>query len=114
MKKGYVIPLREKVAYGSGDLAVNLAFDSINFYMLWFIVTVAGISPGLAGFIFMFARIWDAVTDYFVGRISDNTRFALGRRRPYIVFGAIPFGLLFMALWVVPPFGETGRFRPSR
>lgn len=110
MKKGYVIPLREKFAYGSGDLAVNLAFDSINFYMLWFIVTVAGISPGIAGIIFFIARVWDAVTDYFMGRISDNTPFALGRRRPYIMFGAVPMGLLFMALWFVPPFGEAGRF----
>src|SRR5699024_2176223 len=58
MKKGYVIPLKEKFAYGSGDLAVNLAFDSINFYMLWFIVTVAGISPGMAGAIFFIARVW--------------------------------------------------------
>ncbi|HLR75905.1 MAG TPA: glycoside-pentoside-hexuronide (GPH):cation symporter [Virgibacillus sp.] len=110
MKKGYVIPLKEKFAYGSGDLAVNLAFDSINFYMLWFIVTVAGISPSLAGMIFLIARVWDAVTDYFMGRISDHTPFSLGRRRPYIMFGAIPMGLLFMALWFVPPLAETGRF----
>ncbi|MUV36883.1 putative 2,3-dihydroxypropane-1-sulfonate exporter [Lentibacillus sp. JNUCC-1] len=110
MKKGYVIPLREKFAYGSGDLAVNLAFDSINFYMLWFIVSVAGIPAGVAGLIFMIARIWDAATDYFMGRISDNTSFALGRRRPYIIFGAVPMGLFFMALWYVPDAGLTGRF----
>lgn len=110
MKKGYVIPLKEKFAYGSGDLAVNLAFDSINFYMLWFIVTVAGISPGMAGAIFFIARVWDAITDYYMGRISDNTSFALGRRRPYIMFGAIPMGILFMALWFVPPLSEAGKF----
>jgi len=110
MKKGYVIPLKEKFAYGSGDLAVNLAFDSINFYMLWFIVTVAGISPSTAGMIFLIARIWDALTDYFMGRISDKTPFSLGRRRPYIIFGAIPMGVLFMALWFVPPFDESGKF----
>lgn len=109
MKKGYVIPIREKFAYGSGDLAVNLAFDSINFYMLWFIVSVAGIPAGAAGFIFMIARVWDAVTDYFMGRISDNTKLTLGRRRPYIIFGAIPMGIFFMGLWFVPPLDETGR-----
>src|SRR5699024_1105031 len=110
MKKGYVIPLKEKFAYGSGDLAVNLAFDSINFYMLWFIVTVAGICPGVEGVIFFIARVWDAITDYYMCRISDNTSFALGRRRPYIMFGAIPMGILFMALCFVPPFSEAGKF----
>src|SRR5699024_10939559 len=103
MKKVNLIPLKEMLEYGSGDLAVNLAFDSINFYMLWFIVTVAGISPGMAGVIFFIARVWDAITDYYMGRISDNTSFTLGRRRPYIMFGAIPMGILFMALWFVPP-----------
>src|SRR5699024_10066538 len=45
-----------------------------------------------------------------MGRISDNTSFTLGRRRPYIMFGAIPMGILFMALWFVPPFSEAGKF----
>src|SRR5690625_3178201 len=95
MKKGYVIPLKEKIAFGSGDAVVNLAFDAINFYMLWFIVNVGAISPGMAGIIFLVAKVWDAVTDYFMGRISDNTNSSMGRRRPYIMFGAIPFGLFF-------------------
>lgn len=110
MHSGYVIPAKEKVAYGVGDLAVNLAFDSINFYMLWFMVTVAGINPSLAGLIFLIARVWDAVTDYFMGQISDRTKSRLGMRKPYIIFGAIPMGFLFMALWYVPPFESFGRF----
>lgn len=110
MKQAYVIPLREKFAYGSGDLAVNLAFDSINFYMLWFIVTVGGISPALGGMIFLIARVWDAITDYFMGQISDRFPLKLGHRRPYILMGAIPMGLLFAALWYVPEFSSSGRF----
>src|SRR5690625_1127266 len=110
MKKGYVIPLREKMAYGFGDTAINIAFDGINFYMLWFIVNVGAISPGLAGIIFLVAKVWDAVTDYFMGRISDNTNSSMGRRRPYIMLGAIPFGLFFMAIWYVPELTDMGRF----
>src|SRR5690625_447370 len=110
MKKGYVIPLKEKIAFGSGGAGVNLAFDAINFYMLWFIVNVGAISPGRAGIIFLVAKVWDAVTDYFMGRISDNTKSSMGRRRPYIMFGAIPFGLFFMAIWYVPELTEMGRF----
>src|SRR5699024_6159268 len=110
MKQAYVIPLREKFAYGSGDLAVNLAFDSINFYMLWFIVFVDGISPAVGGMIFLIARVWYAVSDYFMGQISDRFPLKLGHRRPYILIGAIPMGLLFAALWYVPDFSSSGRF----
>lgn len=110
MKRDYVIPLKEKFAYSFGDTAINIAFDGINFYMLWFIVNVGAISPGMAGIIFMVAKIWDAFTDYLMGRISDNTNSRVGRRRPYIILGAIPFGLFFVAIWYVPELSEMGRF----
>ncbi len=110
MKAGYVIPKGEKIAYGIGDLAINIAFGSINFYMLWFIVNIGGIAPALAGIIFLVARVWDAFFDYVVGRMSDNTRHPLGKSRPYIIFGAIPLGLTFIVIWYVPPFEDMGRF----
>jgi glycoside/pentoside/hexuronide:cation symporter, GPH family len=110
MKDGYVIPIREKIAYGIGDTAINTAYGAIGFYMLWFIVNVGGISPGKAGLVFMAARAWDAITDYLMGRISDRTRSRWGRRRPYVFFGAIPMGACFAILWLVPDTTETWRF----
>jgi len=110
VKKDYVIPVHEKLAYGMGDLAINIAYGSIGFYMLWFMVNVGGISPGKAGAVFMLARAWDAITDYFMGRISDRTTSRWGRRRPYILFGAIPMGLCFAFLWFVPQASEMWRF----
>ncbi len=110
MKKDYVIPIREKLAYGVGDTAINIAWGAIGFYMLWFIVNVGGVSPGKAGIIFMIARAWDAITDYLMGRISDKTKWKWGRRRPYIFFGAIPMGVCFALLWIVPQTSETLKF----
>ncbi len=110
MEKGYVIPKSEKIAYGLGDLGINIAFGSINFYMLWFIVNIGGISPAWAGIIFLVARVWDAFFDYVVGRMSDNTRHPLGKSRPYIIFGAVPLGLSFITIWYVPPFDDIYRF----
>ena len=110
MKEGYVIPIREKVAYGIGDTAINTAYGAIGFYMLWFIVNVGGISPGKAGLVFMAARAWDAITDYLMGRISDRTTSRWGRRRPYLMFGAVPMGACFAILWLVPDTSETWRF----
>ncbi|MGL4368621.1 MAG: MFS transporter, partial [Spirochaetota bacterium] len=112
MKKGFVIPWREKFAYGIGDCAINIAYGSMGFYMLWFMVNVGGIAPALAGIIFAVAKIWDAVADYVFGRISDRTNHRLGRRRPFIIYGCIPLGLSFIFLWFVPFQGSA--FDPSR
>lgn len=110
-KRGFgAISTGEKLAYGVGDMALNIAYGSIGFYMLWFMVNAGGLSPARAGLIFMIARFWDAVTDYLMGLISDKTRSRWGRRRPYILFGAIPLGFSFAALWQIPPGSDALRF----
>ncbi len=102
MKEGFIVPTREKIAYGMGDLAVNIAYGALNFYYLFFLTNVAGISAVWAGTIIMAAVAWDAITDYWMGLISDRTVSRMGRRRPYILYGAVPFGLSYALLWIVP------------
>ena len=102
MKPGYVVPLREKLAFGVGDLAINIAFTTIGFYFIFFIVNVAGLRAEWAGIIFACAKLWDAITDYYMGIISDRTKSRFGRRRPYILAGSIPLAISFTMLWIVP------------
>ncbi|HOM88824.1 MAG TPA: MFS transporter, partial [Spirochaetota bacterium] len=102
MKEGYVVPTMGKIAYGLGDLAINIAYTTIGFYLLYFLVNVAGIPAQWAGLIFLIARAWDAITDPIMGMISDRTKSRFGRRRVYFLFGCIPFGLMFMLIWIVP------------
>jgi len=85
-----------------GDLAINIAYTTIGFYLLFFLVNVAGIPAQWAGLIFLIARAWDAITDPIMGMISDRTKSRFGRRRVYFLFGCIPFGLIFMLIWIVP------------
>ena len=61
-----------------------------------------GLSPILVGIIGFVPRIFDAVSDPLMGYISDNTRSRWGRRRPYILIGALISGLVFAAMWQVP------------
>jgi GPH family glycoside/pentoside/hexuronide:cation symporter len=104
------LPLRTKLAFGAGDLAPAIATLIPSFFQFFFLTTVAGLDPILAGSVRAILSIWDAVNDPLVGWLSDRTRSRLGRRRPWILYGAVPFGLLYFAQWVVPPFGDGGKF----
>lgn len=99
------LKLKEKVFYGLGDLSANIMFAAISFYLLYFFVNVGGLKAELASAVFLIAKFWDAVTDYMMGRISDKTKSKWGKRRVYMLFGAVPYGLAFLLLWIAP-FGE--------
>lgn len=69
---------------------------------------VMGIPPGLVAIILFVGRSWDYVNDPIIGFLSDRTRTRWGRRRPFLLFGALPFALSFILLWLSPNFSQTG------
>lgn len=101
---------KEKFCYGLGDLSSNIVFAAISFYLLYFMINVAQLSPIYASAVFIIAKFWDAITDYIMGIISDKTKSKWGKRRVYMLFGAIPYGLIFILLWTVPFSAETSNF----
>ncbi len=102
MGSNNILRTREKVFYGVGDMGNNIAYGAIGFYFVFFLTDVAGISPVWAGYIFMIVRIWNAASDLIMGVVSDHTKTRFGRRRPFLLFGAIPLGIGFALLWMVP------------
>ena len=102
------LKFKEKFFYGLGDLSANIMFAAISFYLLYFFVNVGGLKAELASAVFLIAKFWDAITDYLMGRISDKTKSKWGKRRVYMLFGAIPYGLAFLLLWLAP-FGENAQ-----
>jgi len=93
-----------KLAYGAGDLGPAITANVMAFFLLFFFTSVAGLNAGLAGTILLIGKIWDAVNDPIVGVLSDRTRSRWGRRYPWIVGGAIPFGIFYFLHWLVPRF----------
>ena len=93
-----------KLAYGSGDMGPAMTANILVFFLLYFFTNVAGLPAGLAGSILAIGKIGDAINDPIAGILSDRTRTRWGRRIPWMLFGAIPFGIFFFLQWIVPNF----------
>ncbi|MCS7059565.1 MAG: MFS transporter [Anaerolineae bacterium] len=104
------VPFLTKLAFGAGDVGPAVATAIMSFFLLYFLTDVARLNPAAAGLILLLNKIWDSVNDPLVGMVSDRLRTRWGRRRPWFLFGAIPFGLTFLLLFLVPPFDDTGKF----
>ncbi|MCS6837106.1 MAG: MFS transporter, partial [Anaerolineae bacterium] len=104
------LPVKTKLAYGAGDLGAAITAAITGFFLNAFLLDVAQLRPALVGIIFLVSTIWDAITDPIVGSLSDRTRTRWGRRRPWLLFGALPFGLTFIMQWLVPDLDENGLF----
>jgi len=106
--KSATLPLRTKLLFSTGDLSTSIPLAILMFFQLYFLTDVAGLRPDYAGWSVGLSRIWDAVNDPLFGLISDRIRTRWGRRRALLLFGAVPLGLTFMLMWVVPPFSQLG------
>lgn len=103
------VPLLAKLAFGSGDVGPAVATAIMSFFLLYFFTDVARLNPAAAGIILLLTKIWDAVNDPLIGLLSDRVNTRWGRRRPWFLFGAVPFGLAFFLLFQVPQLSEAGK-----
>jgi Na+/melibiose symporter-like transporter len=94
--------------FALGDFTVNTVLTSLALlYFTHYLLVVAGLRPELAGAVQLIGRSIDAFADPAMGRISDRCRWRWGRRRPFFLIGAIPFGVGFALLWL--PLPETSQ-----
>ena len=92
-----------RIVYGSGDWGMA-SFGTLRqiFYAI-FLTDVVGLDARLASFAALMGVIWDAINDPIVGTLSDRVQSRWGRRRPFLLIFAIPYGLGFLLLWWAPP-----------
>lgn len=108
---GEELSVREKIAYGYADFGYGMAFTMVGIYLFTYLATRTVVGVALGATVVLVGKVWDAVTDPLVGSLSDRTDSRWGRRRPWLLFGAVPFGLTFVAIWLLPPgFGRWEAF----
>jgi len=100
------LSLRTKLLFSTGDLSTSIPLAILMFFQLYFLTDVAGLRPDYAGWAIGASRLWDAVNDPLFGLLSDRIRTRWGRRRVLLLFGAVPLGVFFMLMWIVPELNQ--------
>lgn len=95
------VPIGQKSAFGAGHFILNILPGTLGVFIQFFLLTAWGVDPLWAGLLGGLPRIFDSLTDPIMGFITDNTKSRWGRRRPYIFFGAILSGILFILMWQI-------------
>ena len=98
------IPFKTKVGYSLGGTGDAIAYDFIGSFLMFFLTDLAGISPAIAGSIIGVAVLWDAITDPIIGMLSDRCKSKYGKKRPFILFSAIPLAVVMIMLFHVVGF----------
>ncbi|MGP3593839.1 glycoside-pentoside-hexuronide family transporter [Vagococcus sp. WN89Y] len=104
-----IISVKEKIGYGMGDAASHIVFDNVMLYMMFFYTDIFGIPAGFVGTMFLLARALDAISDPCMGLIADRTRSRWGKFRPWIIFGALPFGVVCVLAYSTPDLSTSGK-----
>jgi len=102
MKEKSPLPVSQKIAWGTGGFTENLSMNVFPTLAYNIFQVGMGISPFVIGLALSASKIVEGVTDPLIGHLSDNTRSRWGRRRPWILFGAIIMTIIFVSIWFTP------------
>ena len=98
-----------KLLYGSGDWGFSSMGMMRSIFYAIYLTDVVGLEPRLASFGALVGIVWDGINDPLIGILSDRIHTRWGRRRPFLLWFAIPFGLSFITLWSAPDWeSQTG------
>ncbi|MCQ2289120.1 MAG: MFS transporter [Muribaculaceae bacterium] len=102
--------LSEKIGYALGDAAAGgITWKVMSIVFPFFFTNVFGLSLADTAALMLIARMFDVVTDPIMGSLADRTQSRWGTYRPWLIIGAIPFGLIFALLLYTPELGPVGK-----
>ena len=101
---------KTKFFYGIGDLGNAVVNSAVQFFLMKFYTDGALVAPALAGNALLIGKFWDAINDPLFGWLTDRTKSRFGKRRVFMIFGAIPLAISIALLWYVPPASRIWTF----
>lgn len=104
-----MIKLTEKIGYGFGDMASSMFWKLFGAYLMIFYTDVFGLPAAVVGTMFLITRIWDSAFGPIVGVVADRTHSRWGKFRPYLLWLAVPFGIIGVLTFVTPDWSPTGK-----
>ena len=103
------LKLHEKIGYGFGDAASSMFWKLFGMYLMFFYTDIFGIPAAAVGTMFLVTRIGDAVFDPLVGILGDRTNTRWGKFRPYLLWMAIPVGIIIVLTFTTPDMSTGGK-----
>jgi len=103
------VSVREKIGYALGDGAANIAWRGVATFLFIFYTDVFGLSPVTVGLLFLVARFSDGISDVLMGIVGDRTNTKWGKFRPWILWTAIPLGVILSLLFTAPNMSDSGK-----
>ena len=100
------VPLSLCLGFGIGTVGVSIMLNAVTAYLPAFMSTVLGKDAATAGYLLMISKLYDAFADVAIGNLSDRTRSRWGRRRPFLLAGALISALSFFAIFSPPQLGD--------
>ena len=100
----------EKIGYALGDAAAGgITWKVMSIAFPLFFTNIFGLTVADTATLMLLARMFDVVTDPLMGSLADRTQSRWGTYRPWLIFGAVPLGLVFALLLYTPEFGPVGK-----
>ena len=104
-----MISVKEKIAYGLGDTASNIIFQTVMTFLMLYYTDVVGLDAAVVGTMFLAVRIFDAITDPLMGSLADKTQTRWGHFRPYLLWLALPFAIISILAFTTPDLEGTSK-----
>ncbi len=98
---------RDILAYAVGSIGDSTVYNFVLSFFSFFMTTVAGVSPAVAGTIISIAIAWDAITDPIIGYLVDHSKSKYGKRRPWILSSLVPMGASLVLMFLNVNFDQT-------